>query len=105
VATHTPFNVRLTAMLAMLLTTAQSATRAASARAVSQARQILGDDRFTRAWKEGVGAGLRNDAIAQRLFIVPGTVKVHLSHIFAKLGITTRAELAARAASHDLTAS
>jgi len=29
---------------------------------------------------------------------------VHLSHIFAKLGITTRAELAARAASHDLTA-
>jgi DNA-binding CsgD family transcriptional regulator len=50
------------------------------------------------------GEGLRNDAIAQRLFITPGTVKVHLTHIFAKLGITTRAELAARAASHDLTA-
>jgi Bacterial regulatory proteins, luxR family len=29
----------------------------------------------------------------------PGTVKVHLSHIFTKLGITTRAELAAQAAS------
>ena len=42
--------------------------------------------------------GLRNDAIARRLFIAPGTVKVHLSHIFAKLGITTRAELAAQAA-------
>jgi DNA-binding CsgD family transcriptional regulator len=27
-------------------------------------------------------------------------VKVHLSHIFAKLGITTRAELAAQAAAH-----
>jgi predicted ATPase/DNA-binding CsgD family transcriptional regulator len=51
-----------------------------------------------------VGEGLRNDAIARRLFIAPGTVKVHLSHIFAKLGITTRAELAAQAASHDLTA-
>jgi DNA-binding CsgD family transcriptional regulator len=48
--------------------------------------------------------GLLNDAIARRLFITPGTVKVHLTQIFAKLGITTRAELAARAASHDLTA-
>jgi len=46
-----------------------------------------------------VAEGLRNDAIAQRLFIAPGTVKAHLSHIFTKLGITTRAELAAQAAS------
>ena len=52
-----------------------------------------------------VSEGLRNDAIARRLFIAPGTVKVHLSHIFAKLGIaTTRAELAAQAATQDLTA-
>jgi hypothetical protein len=29
---------------------------------------------------------------------------VHLSHIFAKLSITTRAELAAHAAAQDLTA-
>jgi DNA-binding CsgD family transcriptional regulator len=50
------------------------------------------------------GEGLRNDAIARRLFIAPGTVKAHLTHIFAKLGITTRAELAARAAAQDLTA-
>ena len=50
-----------------------------------------------------VREGLRNDAIARRLFIAPGTVKVHLSHIFAKLSITTRAELAAQAASQDLT--
>jgi len=28
---------------------------------------------------------------------------VHLSHIFGKLGITTRAELAAQAASRELT--
>jgi len=51
-----------------------------------------------------VGEGLRNDAIARRLFIAPGTVKVHLTHIFAKLGITTRAELAAQAAAQDLAA-
>ena len=51
-----------------------------------------------------VGEGLRNDAIARRLFIAPSTVKVHLSHIFAKLGITTRTELAAQAAAQDLTA-
>ena len=51
-----------------------------------------------------VGEGLRNDAIARRLFIAPGTVKVHLSHIFAKLSITTRAELAARAAAQNLAA-
>jgi DNA-binding CsgD family transcriptional regulator len=48
------------------------------------------------------GEGLRNDAIARRLFIAPGTVKVHLSHIFAELGITTRAELAAQAAAHEV---
>jgi predicted ATPase/DNA-binding CsgD family transcriptional regulator len=51
-----------------------------------------------------VREGLRNDAIARRLFIAPGTVKVHLSHIFAKLGIANRAELAAQAAAQDLTA-
>ena len=51
-----------------------------------------------------VSEGLRNDAIARRLFIAPGTVKVHLTHIFGKLGITTRAELAAQAAAQDLTA-
>jgi DNA-binding CsgD family transcriptional regulator len=31
------------------------------------------------------------------MFISRGTVKVHLSHIFAKLGTSTRAELAAEA--------
>jgi predicted ATPase/DNA-binding CsgD family transcriptional regulator len=120
-----------------------TANRDAATRAASQARHILGDDRFTQAWEEGegltlddavayaarkgggrkrpatgwasltpaelevvrlAGEGLRNDTIARRLFIAPGTVKVHLSHIFAKLGITTRAELAAQAAAQDLTA-
>jgi DNA-binding CsgD family transcriptional regulator len=120
-----------------------TANRQAAVRATSQARHVLGDDRFAQAWREGYGLtlddavayaarkgggrkrpatgwasltpaelevvrlvseGLRNDAIAQRLFIAPGTVKVHLSHIFAKLSITTRAELAAQAAAQDVTA-
>jgi DNA-binding CsgD family transcriptional regulator len=120
-----------------------TANRDAAAHAASQARNVLGDDRFTQAQKEGqgltlddavgyatrkgggrkrpatgwasltpaelevvrlAGEGLRNDAIARQLFIAPSTVKVHLTHIFAKLGITTRAELAAQATSRNLTA-
>jgi len=42
--------------------------------------------------------GLRNAEIAERLFIAPSTVKTHLGHAFAKLGVSTRAELAVLAA-------
>jgi predicted ATPase/DNA-binding CsgD family transcriptional regulator len=45
-----------------------------------------------------VREGLSNPAIAERMFISKGTVKVHLSHVFTKLGMTSRAELAAAAA-------
>ena len=40
-------------------------------------------------------AGLTNPEIGERMFISRGTVKVHLSHIYAKLGIRNRSELAA----------
>jgi DNA-binding CsgD family transcriptional regulator len=46
---------------------------------------------------ELVAEGLTNPQIGERMFISRGTVKVHLSHIFAKLGITTRSELAVEA--------
>jgi predicted ATPase/class 3 adenylate cyclase/DNA-binding CsgD family transcriptional regulator len=46
---------------------------------------------------ELVSEGLTNPQIGERMFISRGTVKVHLSHIFAKLGTSTRAELAAEA--------
>jgi DNA-binding CsgD family transcriptional regulator len=44
-----------------------------------------------------VMAGLTNRQIGQRMFISPGTVKTHLSHIFAKLGVFSRSHLAAEA--------
>ena len=44
-----------------------------------------------------VAAGLTNPQIAERVFVARGTVKVHLSHVFVKLGVSTRAELAAQA--------
>jgi predicted ATPase/DNA-binding CsgD family transcriptional regulator len=39
--------------------------------------------------------GLTNAEIGGRLFISPGTAKTHLAHIYAKLGIANRAQLAA----------
>jgi predicted ATPase/class 3 adenylate cyclase/DNA-binding NarL/FixJ family response regulator len=45
-----------------------------------------------------VGEGLTNPQIAERLIMGRSTVKTHLDHIFAKLGVTSRAEVAAQAA-------
>jgi len=39
---------------------------------------------------ELVAAGLTNAAIAERLWISPGTVKKHLDNIYAKLGVANR---------------
>jgi DNA-binding CsgD family transcriptional regulator len=44
-----------------------------------------------------VAEGLSNPQIAGRLMIETSTVKTHLHHVFTKLGVTTRAELAAEA--------
>ncbi|HET9256364.1 MAG TPA: LuxR C-terminal-related transcriptional regulator, partial [Pseudonocardiaceae bacterium] len=44
-----------------------------------------------------VATGLTNPEVGERLFIGRGTVKTHLAHIFTKLGIATRSELAAEA--------
>jgi predicted ATPase/class 3 adenylate cyclase/DNA-binding CsgD family transcriptional regulator len=46
----------------------------------------------------GVVDGLTNPEIGSRLFMSRGTVKTHLSHVYAKLGIANRTELATEAA-------
>ena len=43
-------------------------------------------------------AGLTNPQIAERLFVARATVKTHLSHVYAKLDVDNRAQLAVQAA-------
>ncbi|MDQ4030879.1 MAG: LuxR C-terminal-related transcriptional regulator [Actinomycetota bacterium] len=49
-----------------------------------------------------VATGLTNPQIGQRMFIGQGTVKTHLAHTFTKLGVASRAELAAEATRQGL---
>ena len=44
--------------------------------------------------------GLNNPEIGTRLFMSRSTVKTHLSHVYAKLGVTNRTELATVASTH-----
>jgi DNA-binding CsgD family transcriptional regulator len=48
-----------------------------------------------------VAEGLTNPEIARRMFVSPRTVSTHLKHIFKKLGITSRVELATQATRRD----
>ncbi|WP_407159537.1 LuxR C-terminal-related transcriptional regulator [Bradyrhizobium sp. STM 3557] len=46
-----------------------------------------------------VAQGLSNKAVARQLNVSPGTIKVHLNHIFQKLGINNRTQLTSLALS------
>jgi LuxR family maltose regulon positive regulatory protein len=44
-----------------------------------------------------LAAGRSNRAIAEELFITVDTVKRHISHVFDKIGVTSRTQAAGRA--------
>lgn len=48
--------------------------------------------------------GLSNPQIAERMFIARGTVKVHLSHIYEKLDVSSRTQFAAKAVTDEFEA-
>lgn len=63
-------------------------------------RAAAGWDSLTRAEREVVSLvteGLTNQQAADRLYVSRRTVETHLEHIFAKLGVRSRAKLAAEA--------
>ena len=60
-------------------------------RLTPQERQLL----------EGIGEGLTNRQIAERMFLAEKTVKNYMSQLLAKLGMSRRAEVAAFAARLD----
>ena len=76
-------------------------------KAVEEGRRQIADEirRLTHREQEVailVASGLTNEAIADRLVLVPGTVSNHVEHILRKLGFTRRVQIATWTVQHGL---
>jgi DNA-binding CsgD family transcriptional regulator len=77
-------------------------------RALGVRRRLVTTDRPVNGWAaltptetqvaRLIGQGLTNQAVAERLFVSPNTVGTHVRHVFEKLGVRSRTELAGRIA-------
>src|SRR5215471_6734027 len=86
---------------------AAAAVRGDTIPATVQTPAVTAEDAFELSERELevarlVADGLSNPAIASALFISVPTVKTHVSHILAKLGLESRVQLASWVAGHDL---
>lgn len=80
------------------LAQAEAELLAAGGRRTSAATRELGSQTLTpheRHVAETVARGISNRQAAAELFLSPKTVEFHLVHVYRKLGITSRAQLAA----------
>ena len=74
------------------------ARRAPRRRGAPRRQRLMGPDALTaseRRVAELAALGLTNRQIAQALFVTTKTVEMHLGHVYPKLGITGRGEIAA----------
>jgi DNA-binding CsgD family transcriptional regulator len=66
----------------------------AEARRRSRPTELWSLTAAEKAVAQLVAEGLTNREVAERLFVSPHTVNSHLRHVFTKLGINSRVELA-----------
>lgn len=91
---------RLSAYLDDLLTALSSASPASNSEGVTAPTQIVLIEPLSDREQEVLrllANGSTNREIADELYVSLGTIKAHTNHVFAKLGVRSRTEAAARA--------